>query len=54
MEVLGGLVLHLAGGAAFALREASTWEPWHYVAWSVVLLAGKIERERLANDNSLQ
>ena len=40
-ELLGSdLLLKGAGGAAFALHNASTWQWWHYIAWVSIILLG--------------
>ena len=47
-ELLGSdLLLKGAGGAAFALHNASTWQWWHYIAWvSIILLGMEILSQR--------
>jgi hypothetical protein len=40
-ELLGSdLLLKGAGGAAFALHNAETWQWWHYAAWFSVIMFG--------------
>lgn len=40
-DLLGSdLFLKGAGGAAFALHNAETWQWWHYVAWVFIILLG--------------
>lgn len=41
LDMLGSeLFLKGAGGAAFALHNADTWQWWHYVAWFAIVLLG--------------
>jgi hypothetical protein len=42
LSIASELLLRAAGGSAFALHNADTWEPWHYAAWMGVVLAGKV------------
>jgi hypothetical protein len=42
LSVASELLLRAAGGSAFALHNADTWEPWHYAAWMGIVLAGKV------------
>ena len=39
--MVAGKILGVAAwGVSFQLWDASTWEPWQYVAWAAVILAG--------------
>lgn len=41
VDMLGSeLFLKGAGGAAFALHNADTWQWWHYIAWFAIILLG--------------
>lgn len=38
--LLADVLFRGAGGAAFALHNAKTWQWWHYIAWTSIILLG--------------